>query len=97
MLKKVLVIVGVLTLSLGLISCERLDAEPPKGPLPSEVPKMLDAIPLEHGKLIAITPHGQQPFTAVLWFEKPDKTIVAVIVNYSRGIINPNVLTIPRK
>jgi len=59
-----------------------------------EVP-LVGGIPLDYGELVAITPHGN--FGAALWFEKPDKTVVAVRVNYERGVISRRVLRIPRK
>ncbi len=94
--KKILIPVSLLTLGLGPIACEKLDqVTPGKGALPFEQTKVLDAMPLEYGELVAIT--SDSPHRTVVWFEKPDKTIVAVQVNHSRGIIHPNVLTIPRK
>ena len=56
---------------------------------------MLDAIPLAYGKLVAIT--SSRMFLAELWFQKPDKTVVLVRVNWKTGNIDSNILTIPRK
>jgi hypothetical protein len=62
--------------------------------LKTETISSTDAIPLDYGNLIAVTtspPHAQ------LWFEKADKTIVLVRLNYVSGGINNSVTIIPRR
>jgi hypothetical protein len=56
----------------------------------------IEAIPAEYGQLVAITQH-QDPYLAVLWFEQPDKTLVAVKVNIARGQIAAQSIKFPRK
>ena len=95
MLRKILVVLFVFSLSLPLVTCKKAQRIKPTGQLTFEQADLVDIIPLEYGKLMAITPDGD--LQAVLWFEKADKTIVVVRVNYSRGSINRNVLLIPRR
>ncbi len=93
MLRKTLLLLCV---SLSLTACQKMN-QVEMGPLPFEKATVLDSIPLEYGELIAITPRGSYPDRATLWFEKPDKTIVAVRVNFKAGWISPEILSIPRK
>ena len=67
--------------------CQRL--EEPAG-------AQMEAIPAEYGQLVGITQH-EDPYVAVLWFEQPDKTLVAVKVNVSGGQIAAQSLKFPRK
>ena len=98
MLKETFALLCVFVLSLGLISCEKLErVDFSKGPLPFEKVKLPDAIPLEYGELVAVIRPSGSRNKAVLWFKKPDKTIVVVRVDYSLGEMGPEVLTIPRR
>ncbi|MGQ0836070.1 MAG: hypothetical protein ACT4O5_14350 [Gammaproteobacteria bacterium] len=65
----------VLLASMGFASagCEKLDK-------PQTLPGV-EAIPAEFGDLANVTPDPDNRYGAVLWFEQPDKTIVAVRVN----------------
>lgn len=92
MLKKVSVALCVLTLSLGAVACQRLEQ-----PESSKPAKFMSAIPLDHGDLISVTLHPDQPRLAALWFQKPDKTISVVRVNIAEGKIYEDVITIARK
>lgn len=69
----------VLLASLGFASagCEKLG--------PSQVGPWVEAIPAEFGELANVTQDPDNPYRAVLWFEQPDKTIVAVRVNIATG------------
>jgi hypothetical protein len=55
-----------------------------------------DAIPVAYGQLVSVTP-APAPYVAVMWFRKPDESIVAVRINYARGGLSPNIIEIPRK
>jgi hypothetical protein len=55
-----------------------------------------DAIPIAYGQLVSVT-QAAHPEGAVMWFRKPDESIVVVRINYFRGALDPNVLEIPRK
>ena len=55
-----------------------------------------DAVPAAYGQLVSVTA-GSRPYSAVMWFRKPDESIVAVQVNYARGALGSNILEIPRK
>lgn len=89
---KIIASLSVLALLLAQSGCQKL----PDGAVPSTA--TLDAIPLEYGEVIGVTPHGAYPYTAVLWLEKPDKTIVALRVDLSRHRVGVDpVVTIPRR
>lgn len=85
-------------LGFGIASCEKLESpRPQQGGLPFEVARLVDAVPVEYGDAVGVTSHPQIPFSATIWFVKPDKSIVAVQVNTSTGQIYERVLTIPRR
>ena len=95
-----------IALMLLLVSCvlalscrkiERAQAPPTGKSLPIETLKVLDAIPAEYGNLVGVTSEPRYPDWAQLWFEKPDKTIVVVKVQWAKGYINEKVLIIPRR
>jgi hypothetical protein len=94
--KTMVVMLIVLTLSLGAIACQKLEtswyARPVGTPLP---PKVLKAIPLDYGELVAVIPYAEDAHWAVLWFQKPNKTITVVYVNMAREIVWVRA-TIPR-
>ena len=96
MTKLLIAATGLCATLVCLPACQRLEPGATAGDatLPIEEVSLRGAIPLEYGQLVNVTRHGQ--FTAALWFEKPDKSIVVVRVNYERGIVNRRVLTIPR-
>ena len=54
------------------------------------------SIPLEYGELVSVTPLPETPHTVMLWFKRPDQSIVAIRVNVSRGTLFNLVLEIPR-
>jgi hypothetical protein len=87
----------LLALALGVTACERVKNQPdltvtvPPVPIPST-----DGIPLEYGELVGVTP-GESTGWARLFFQRPDKSIVVVVVNGDLGIIAPKVLDIPRR
>ncbi|MGH8308746.1 MAG: hypothetical protein ACRETX_03020 [Steroidobacteraceae bacterium] len=77
------------SMGFGSAGCEKL-GEPQRGP-------GLEAIPAEFGHFVNVTPDPGQPYTAVLWFEQPDKTIVAVRVNVADGQISSQAAKFTRK
>ena len=95
MLKRFLTGASIVALSIGMSACKKVETPSVDTMLPIEEVSMLDAIPLAYGRLVAITSSG--PTEAELWFEKPEKTVVLVRVDRSRGNLFRNVLTIPRK
>ena len=96
MLKRFLTGALIVALSMGMSACEKVERPAADKMLPFEEARMLDAIPLAYGKLVAITTSSTRSI-AGLWFEKPDKTVVLVRVNWSTGNLLGDVLTIPRK
>ena len=80
-------------------SCADLDAEAPvvAGPLVRDASTVLtDAIPAEYGDLVAVTTSDAYPDFAQLWFQKEDKSIVTVFLNFKRGTMEKHPLVIPR-
>jgi hypothetical protein len=78
---KLLVVVSVLALSMGLASCTKIEKGPvPEGILGTVSNPFDDAIPREYGRLVGVTTVGNG--WNALWFEKEDKTIVVVGVNW---------------
>ena len=94
MLKKYFFLLLVVSFSVALTSCEKIQTAT-EGP-PPEMVDIKDAISLEYGTLVAVTAHPELRNWASLWFVKPDKTISMVWVNAVQGEIG-TVATIPRK
>lgn len=78
------------------VSCQKLEQKPTVA-LKFEKMKYLDAVPSEYGNLVGVTMNSEYPSWAQLWFEKPDKTIMVVRVNWGVGHFEDNVLIIPRR
>ena len=53
--------------------------------------------PAEYGELVGVTPHGARPYVTLLWFQKPDRSIVAIPVNTALNRIERPTLTVPRR
>ena len=88
--RRVWITLCALVLALGLAACEKI--------VPAPRIETIPAIPADYGELVGITPHGVQPWITVLWFQKPDKTIVGMGVNLvADSIIREPLVTIPRK
>lgn len=87
----------VLTVALASLGCEKIQA-PSAGPSTLAPTKLaqVDAIPLEYGDLLGVTPAADLG-GAILYFQKPDKTIVTVYVNTIHGSIGENTVEIPRR
>jgi hypothetical protein len=78
-------------------SCQKIpEPTPVKNNLALETAGFTDAVPLEYGELVSVTPLPEAPNTVVLWFRKPDQSIAAIRVNVSRGYLFNQVLEIPR-
>jgi len=85
-------------LGFGIGSCQKLESPRPQGGgLPFEVARLVDAVPAEYGDAVGVTPRADNPHWVLIWFVKPDKSLVAVQVNASTGQIYERVLTIPRR
>ena len=88
-MRRMLLALCVLSSSLAAISCKKIPE--------AEEFRSMDRIPAEYGELVNVTPFGPKPYQAVLWFEKPDQTIVAVRVNLLSGKISDEYLAFPRQ
>jgi hypothetical protein len=84
-------------LALGTLGCERiLEGEIHDPTLPVKQVASRDGIPSEFGDLVGVIP-GESPGWALLWFQRPDKSIVAVYVNGAKGILSDHAVEIPRR
>lgn len=96
-----ILIVSLLVLSMGAISCQKLEVaiqDPDKvGSLSFVKSEISDGIAASLGRFVAVTPHPESAEWAALWFEKDDGTISVVWVNIVKRRLQENVLTIPRK
>ena len=96
--RKTTFLVILLVSSIGLSACQRLEPEfTREGELPFEQSRFSDAVPLDYGALVGVTPHPETAHWAALWFEKPDRTIAVVWVNVVNGEIKEDVCLIPRR
>ena len=78
---KLLVVASLLALSMGLASCTKIEKGPtPEGQLGTVSNPFTDAIPREYGRFVGVSSAGDG--WNALWFEKEDKTIVVVVVNW---------------
>lgn len=81
-----------------LFSCKKVATE---SPAPGQLEKIaienLDRIPLEYGKLISVTAHGQYEGWAQLWFVDDSSTIRMVRVEFHNNRLHEHVLVIPRQ
>lgn len=88
-----LVALGCLT----AMSCVPLEKDPdPSTLLPPAPLKDRLTLPMEFGDLVAVTIDESRPDLAILWFQKPDKSIVIVFMDYNRGQFRERTFTIPR-
>jgi len=87
----------VLVAALACFGCEKIET-PTAGPatLQSTTLAQRDAIPLEYGDLLGVTPAADVG-GAILYFQKPDKTIVTVYVNTIHRVIGETAVEIPRR
>jgi hypothetical protein len=94
---KLLIGVAVLALGVGSTACKRLEGPTVdvRGRIQSAPAPYVDAVPLEYGRLVAVTPTFGQ--WVALWFEKADKTIVIVQVNWAEGKRGDDVGLITRR
>lgn len=91
MWRNLLVLVCVAVVGLGLVSCTKLDTTP------QFETRVLDPISLEYGELVAVSSHPTNRRWSALWFRKPDQTITVVWVDVTRGSVESDVTTIPRR
>lgn len=80
----------VLLTSIGIAAagCQKLEPPPPAD--------LMEGIPAAYGEFVNVTGDARRESTAVLWFEQPDKTIVAVRVNFRQGQIVAQSVKFPR-
>lgn len=96
MLERRVLVLCIAAACLATLSCQKLETASP-GALAFEPARFTDAVPDDYGTLIAVTENPVNPAWVQLWFQRQDRTIVAVFVNVERGRISDHVLAIPRK
>ena len=64
---------------------------------PGAMATLAEAIPEDYGTPIGVTQDPARPQWVGLWFQKPDRSIVAVFVDMEQGKLSDRVFTIPRK
>ena len=86
----------VVVLACLTASCQKI--QEPQFPANLKMPTspFTDAIPAAYGQLVSVT-STSDAYGAVMWFRKPDESIVAVKINYALGALGPNIIEIPRK
>ena len=94
MLMRWAILLSLPLVGLVTVSCQKIESEP-TGPLKTEKVSFDNAIPRDYGKLVSVTAEG--PKTYVLWFVKPDESIVGIAVDGKRLALAPKSLTIPRQ
>ena len=88
---------ALLTITLMTVSCRKIGSETvTTSPLQFEKLVSDNAIPLQFGDLISVTPSPESDWS-VLWFMKQDKSIVALYVNSRRGFLARQAVVIPRR
>ena len=98
MARRSLILLSMLALLFGAISCEKLPVDPGVfGALKTERAKFSDAIPAEYGDLVGVVVDPRAPTWASLWFQRLDKSIVVTRVNTLDGRLASEVLVIPRR
>jgi hypothetical protein len=98
MARRSLILLSMLALLFGAISCEKLPMGPgAHGALKTEPAKFSDAIPAEYGDLVGVVINPRAPTWAALWFQRLDKSIVVTRVNTGDGRMADQVLVIPRR
>jgi len=96
MVCRFVILICAVTMSLGGLSCRQLPSRAVSEKLLKTEPTSIEAIPSQYGNLVSVTQQG--PDVALLWFERPDKTIVIVGLNLQGRNVSlaENVVLVPR-
>lgn len=98
MKKTLLFLISIILFFMMDLSCKKFERPtPPPGQLSKVQLDILTAIPLEYGKLTAVTAHAQYEGWAQLWFVDSLQTIRMVRVQFHTNRIHEQVLVIPRQ
>ena len=78
-----------------MTGCKKVVTETPApGKLEKITQEMLDHIPMNYGKLVTVTAHGQYEGWAQLWFVDDSSTIRMVRVQFHTNRLHENVLVV---
>ena len=80
-----------------LPACERMQEAGAQQRPSLNFNETMDSVPRDYGRLVGVSPAGQNPASVSLWFEANDQTITAVRVNASTGAISKVVIKVPRE
>ncbi len=98
MKKTFLFFLPVILILITGVFCKKLERPtPPPGQLSKVQLDVLTAIPMDYGKLTAVTAHAQYEGWAQLWFVDSLQTIRMVRVQFHTNRIHEQVLVIPRQ
>ena len=93
MKKLLLLVLGLLLLICFFLGCKPLNT--PEEDISTWATE-LKGIPSEYGKLTAVTTITAYPNWAQLWFEDDQNVIRMVRIQWAKGLIHKDVVTIPR-
>ncbi|MFI5315144.1 MAG: hypothetical protein ACHQ6T_05565 [Myxococcota bacterium] len=88
--------IAALGLTIATLGCEKIHGNVGSPTLSIKPLAARDGIPAEYGDLVGVIP-GDSPGWALLFFQRADKSIVAVAVDGNRGILSDRALEIPRR
>lgn len=101
MAARTIILFCLFTLCTWSVACEKIQPERAvlgaAGQLKIETLQSPDVIPADYGNLVGVTSNSSRPNWAQLWFEKPDKTIVVVYVDFAQGGLHSKYIVIPRR
>lgn len=80
-----------------LPACERVQETGAQRQPALNFNETMDSVPRDYGRLVGVSPAGQNPASVSLWFEADDQTVTAVRVNASTGAISKAVIKVPRQ
>lgn len=91
------ILAATLLTCLLISGCAKLPSKAPSdSSLDLAAGELRDAIPLDYGDLVSVTTSEVHPGWAQLWFQREDRSVVAVYVQFGQRRLAPRALTIPR-
>lgn len=95
--RRIPIVVLAVALALAASGCEKLPApDNAAGPLDLQAVAPGGSIPAAYGRLVSVTSSAAYPGWAQLWFERDDRTVTTVFVNFQNGQVRDRILVLPR-